>query len=48
MLPPPWGIFPPRHMMNRPARAEYSGDRNAGPLISWWRLFRKTFRRGKT
>lgn len=48
MFPPPWGIFPPRHIMNRPACTEYSGERNARLLVSWWRLFRKALRKGKS
>ena len=41
MFPPPWGIFPPRHMMIRPPCTDHRRNRNAQPPKIWQRLFRK-------
>jgi hypothetical protein len=46
MFPPPWGIFPPRHMMIGLACTEYPRQENDRLLVIWWRLFLQAFRKG--
>ena len=38
MFPPPWGIFPPRHMMTKVALPEDGGHGKGCTLtVTWWR-----------
>lgn len=43
---PPWGIFPPQHMMARSPCADYYPDRHSRLLAIWWRLYRMALRKG--